>query len=36
VLDEDPPLVYSVNANTVDPQYDIPGRFWYVQFTQKF
>jgi iron complex outermembrane recepter protein len=34
--DEDPPLSYSTFANTFDPQYDIPGRFWYVQYTQKF
>ena len=36
VGDEDPPISYSNFANSFDPNYDIPGRFWYVQYTQKF
>ena len=36
LTDEDPPLSYANFANTFDPSYDIPGRFWYVQYTQRF
>ena len=36
LLDEEPPVAYSAFANSFDPQYDIPGRFWYVQYTQRF
>jgi iron complex outermembrane receptor protein len=36
VGDEDPPYSASTFANSFDPQYDVPGRFWYVQYTQKF
>jgi iron complex outermembrane receptor protein len=36
VLDEDPPIAYSTFANSFDPQYEVPGRFWYVQYSQKF
>jgi iron complex outermembrane recepter protein len=36
VFDEDPPVAYSAFANSFDPQYEVPGRFWYVQYTQKF
>jgi iron complex outermembrane receptor protein len=36
ILDEDPPTSYSTFANSFDPSYDIPGRFWYVQYSQKF
>ncbi len=36
LLDEDPPLSFSVFANSFDPQYEVPGRFWYVQYSQKF
>jgi iron complex outermembrane recepter protein len=36
LFDEDPPTAYSNFANSFDPQYDVPGRFWYVQYSQKF
>ena len=36
VFDRDPPIAYSAFANSFDPQYPVPGRFWYVQYTQKF
>ena len=36
IFDEDPPVVYDTFANSFDPQYEIPGRFWYVQYSQKF
>ena len=36
VLDRDPPIAYSAFANTFDPQYEVPGRFLYLQYNQKF
>ena len=36
MFDEDPPVAFSAFANSFDPQYDVPGRFWYVNYTQKF
>jgi iron complex outermembrane recepter protein len=36
VTDEDPPVAFSTFANSFDPNYEIPGRFWYVQYSQKF
>jgi iron complex outermembrane receptor protein len=36
VFDEDPPVSFSTFANSFDPQYDVPGRFWYMQYSQKF
>ena len=36
VFDEDPPFAASAFANSFDPGYEVPGRFWYVQYTQKF
>jgi iron complex outermembrane receptor protein len=36
LFDENPPTSYSTFANSFDPSYDIPGRFWYVQYSQKF
>jgi len=36
VTDRDPPFAYSAFANTFDPQYPVPGRFWYVMYMQKF
>jgi len=35
-LDKDPPVSYSTFANSFDPQYEIPGRFYYFQYSQKF
>lgn len=36
VLNQDPPLSYATANNTFDPQYNIPGRFYYVRYGQKF
>jgi iron complex outermembrane receptor protein len=36
LTDENPPVSYSTFANSFDPQYDVPGRFWYVSYTQRF
>ena len=36
LFDEDPPVGFSAFANSFDPQYDVPGRFWYVSYMQKF
>ena len=36
VTDRNPPFAYSAFANTFDPQYPVPGRFWYVMYMQKF
>jgi iron complex outermembrane receptor protein len=36
LFDEDPPYSASTFANSFDPNYEIPGRFWYVQYSQKF
>ncbi|WP_179959221.1 TonB-dependent receptor plug domain-containing protein [Pseudoalteromonas rhizosphaerae] len=36
LLDKEPPKAYSAFANTYDPAYRTPGRFFYVSFTQKF
>jgi iron complex outermembrane recepter protein len=33
---KDPPISYATFANSYDPAYDTPGRFWYVQYNQKF
>ena len=31
-----PPVAYSTFANSFDPQYDLPGRFFYLQYRQRF
>jgi iron complex outermembrane recepter protein len=36
LFDEDPPIAYSAFANSFDPGYDVPGRFLYVMYMQKF
>jgi len=36
LLDKEPPKAYSAFANTYDPAYRTPGRFFYVSYTQKF
>lgn len=36
IFDKDPPVSYSVSYNMFDPQYDLPGRFMYLQYKQKF
>lgn len=34
--DKEPPISYSTFANSFDPQYEVPGRFYYVQYSQRF
>ncbi len=36
VFDKDPPISYSTFANSFDPNYEVPGRFWYMKYEQKF
>lgn len=36
LLDKEPPISYSAFANSFDPNYRTPGRFYYVSYTQKF
>lgn len=37
VFDKDPPLAYNSFANTFNTAvYEVPGRFWYLQYNQKF
>lgn len=36
LFDKDPPTSYSTFANSFDPQYEVPGRFWYMKYEQKF
>jgi len=34
--DKDPPFATNAFANSFDPAYEVPGRFWYAQYTQRF
>ncbi len=36
VLDRDPPRSASTFSNSFDPQYEIPGRFLFMRYSQKF
>jgi iron complex outermembrane receptor protein len=36
VFDRDPPRSATTFANSFDPQYEIPGRFMYLKYSQKF
>jgi iron complex outermembrane receptor protein len=36
VFDRDPPFSASTFANSFDPQYEVPGRFMYMKYTQRF
>ncbi len=36
IFDKDPPVAVSAFANSFDPQYEVPGRFYYLRYTQKF
>ncbi len=36
VFSKDPPRSVTTFANSFDPQYEIPGRFWYMKYEQKF
>lgn len=33
---QDPPVSFSTFANSFDPQYEIPGRLYYLRYTQRF
>ncbi|MBS0383061.1 MAG: TonB-dependent receptor [Proteobacteria bacterium] len=35
-LDRDPPVAYSAFANSFFPDYDVPGRFWWLSYRQTF
>jgi iron complex outermembrane receptor protein len=35
-FDEDPPFSVSTFANSFSPQYEVPGRFYYMRYTQRF
>ena len=35
-FDKDPPRSVQAFANSFDPQYEVPGRFYYMRYTQKF
>jgi iron complex outermembrane receptor protein len=36
LFDKEPPKAYSAFANTYDPAYRTPGRFYYLSVTHKF
>ncbi len=36
LFDKDPPTSISVSNNSFDPSFDVPGRFYYVSYNQKF
>ncbi|AXK73693.1 TonB-dependent receptor [Lysobacter sp. TY2-98] len=35
-FDKEPPLAFTTFANSFDPQYEVPGRFFYLSYNQKF
>lgn len=35
-FDRDPPFSATTFANSFDPQYEIPGRFYYMRYNQRF
>ncbi|HEY5851040.1 MAG TPA: TonB-dependent receptor [Lysobacter sp.] len=36
VFDKNPPISLQAFANSFDPQYEVPGRFYYMRYAQKF
>jgi outer membrane receptor protein involved in Fe transport len=36
LLDEDPPVSYATFDGNFAPHYEVPGRFWYLGYTQRF
>ena len=36
IFDKQPPISFTTFANSFDPQYEIPGQFVYMQYSQKF
>lgn len=35
-FDRDPPVSYAAFANSFIPDYDVPGRYWYMSYRQSF
>jgi iron complex outermembrane receptor protein len=36
LFDKDPPVSVTTFANSFDPQYEVPGQFFYMRYAQKF
>ncbi|MDH5834665.1 TonB-dependent receptor domain-containing protein [Luteimonas kalidii] len=36
VFKKEPPIAYNAFANNFDPQYDVPGRYLYMEYVQRF
>lgn len=36
LFEKDPPVAYTAFANSFDPQYDVPGRYLYMEYVQRF
>ena len=36
IFEKEPPRSNSTFANSFDPQYEVPGQFFYIQYNQKF
>jgi iron complex outermembrane receptor protein len=36
VFDKNPPIALNAFANSFDPQYEVPGQFYYMRYSQKF
>ena len=36
IADREPPVSFSVSDGNFDPEYEVPGRFWYAGYTQRF
>lgn len=36
VFDKNPPVAFNSFANSFDPQYEVPGRFYYMRYSQSF
>jgi iron complex outermembrane receptor protein len=36
VFDRDPPVSFTTSANNFDPGYEVPGRFWFLGYRQRF
>ncbi len=35
-FEKNPPIITSASFNSFDPQYEVPGAFWYLSYSQKF
>ena len=36
LFEKEPPVAYRAFANSFDPQYDVPGRYMYMEYVQRF